>query len=101
MTTRRTLLGALKCAFRDLRRELAMDCWTLVIVMVIPSVGVVVSERCRSWKLCVDLRKSRLFACALGGGLVPVRSNVPPLHLSRLPWCLVLASVDHSLPRDA
>jgi hypothetical protein len=34
MMTRRTLLGALKCAFRDLRRELATIDWTLVIVAV-------------------------------------------------------------------
>ena len=34
MMTRRTLLGALKCAFRDLRRELATIDWTLVIFAV-------------------------------------------------------------------
>lgn len=34
MMTRRTLLGALKCAFRDLRRELATIDWTLAIVAV-------------------------------------------------------------------
>lgn len=34
MMTRRTLLGALKCAFRDLRRELASCAWTLAIVAV-------------------------------------------------------------------
>lgn len=35
MMMRRTLLGALKCAFRDLRRELATFAWTLVIVLVV------------------------------------------------------------------
>ena len=34
MMTRRTLLGAPKCAFRDLRRELATTAWTLAIVAV-------------------------------------------------------------------
>lgn len=34
MMTRRTLLGALKCDFRDLRRELATTAWTLAIVAV-------------------------------------------------------------------
>jgi hypothetical protein len=34
MMTRRTLLGALKCAFRDLRRELATIDWTFVIFAV-------------------------------------------------------------------
>lgn len=34
MMTRRALLGALKCAFRDLRRELATIDWTLVIFAV-------------------------------------------------------------------
>jgi hypothetical protein len=34
MMTRRTLLGALKCAFRDLRRELATMDWTFVIFAV-------------------------------------------------------------------
>jgi hypothetical protein len=41
MTTRRTLLGAPKWAFRDLRRELATDCWTLVIVLVLTTVMLV------------------------------------------------------------
>jgi hypothetical protein len=40
MMTRRTLLGALKCAFRDLRRELASCAWTLAIVAVVSTVGV-------------------------------------------------------------
>jgi hypothetical protein len=41
ITMRRTLLGAPKWAFRDLRRELATDCWTLVIVLVLTTVMLV------------------------------------------------------------
>lgn len=45
MMTRRTLLGALKCAFRDLRRELAICAWTFAIVAGWGVVGLV--EICR------------------------------------------------------
>jgi len=41
MMTRRTLLGALKCAFRDLRRELATCAWTFAIVAGCWVVGLV------------------------------------------------------------
>lgn len=47
MMTRRALLGAEKCAFRDLRRELATSDWTLAIVAVCDVVGLVERKACR------------------------------------------------------
>lgn len=52
MMTRRTLLGALKCAFRDLRRELATIALTLVIFAVgLAVVGLVDKVRVAITKL--------------------------------------------------
>jgi hypothetical protein len=52
MMTRRTLLGALKCAFRDLRRELASCVWTLAIVAVVSTVGLGEEVRRRARNSC-------------------------------------------------
>ena len=52
--TRRTLLGALKCAFRDLRRELATIDWTLVIFAVdVAGCRVSRQSSCRNHKIGV------------------------------------------------
>jgi hypothetical protein len=61
MMTRRTLLGALKCAFRDLRRELATIDWTLVIFAV-ELAGCRVSRQ----SSCRD-RKIGVVRCAFAG----------------------------------
>lgn len=58
MMTRRTLLGALKCAFRDLRRELATIDWTLVIFAVDGRVGGLVG------KVRVAISKLEVRECA-------------------------------------
>lgn len=69
MMTRRTLLGALKCAFRDLRRELATIDWTLVIFAV-ELAGCRVSRQS-------SCRKHKIEAVKVGRGLACFASLAP------------------------
>ena len=72
MITRRTLLGAPKCAFRDLRRELETEFLILVIVVVVPTLMFCL-DRSRHWEIVCGLQGEavRLLASGRGENLIP------------------------------
>lgn len=83
--TRRTLLGALKCAFRDLRRELATDDWTLVIFAVdVAGCRVSRQSSCRNrkqnWSCEIVLGQDRFASPSVGAIVLPERRKVRPMQ---------------------